>query len=229
MLQFGFIYPYWTPKYHFCPYLANVPIFTTIYLYLAVFSLNYPYLGIFALNCPDVTICLVCWSLTSLCHSNGHIETMPAREINPFTALTRIRSQFLRTQWSTSNHQRVDTTTPQTAQPSGLAMLPYVQYSPYIYILLLRLHLCAKFSSNRTIIHGDCISKNWRIQKCRHECSLGVNLVIDNVASDTSPPYKIWKWSDHYLWRYCILKIWGIRVSFGCEHSCSSARSIRFQ
>ena len=47
---------------------------------------------------------LVCWSLTSLCHSNGHIETMPAREINPFTALTRIRSQFLRTQWSTSNH-----------------------------------------------------------------------------------------------------------------------------
>ena len=42
---------------------------------------------------------LVCWSLTSLCHSNGHIETMPAREINPFTALTRIRSQFLRTQW----------------------------------------------------------------------------------------------------------------------------------
>ena len=46
----------------------------------------------------------VCWSLTSLCHSNGHIETMPAREINPFTALTRIRSQFLRTQWSTSNH-----------------------------------------------------------------------------------------------------------------------------
>ena len=54
-------------------------------------------------------------------HSNGHIETMPAREINPFTALTRIRSQFLRTQWSTRNHQRVDTTTPHTAQPSGLA------------------------------------------------------------------------------------------------------------
>ena len=41
---------------------------------------------------------LVCWSLTSLCHSNGHIETMPARAINPFTALTRIPSQFIRTQ-----------------------------------------------------------------------------------------------------------------------------------
>ena len=40
-----------------------------------------------------LSVCLfVCWSLTSLCHSNGHIETMPAREINPFTALTRIRS-----------------------------------------------------------------------------------------------------------------------------------------
>ena len=32
------------------------------------------------------------------------------------------------------------------------------------------------------------------------ECSLGDNLVIDNfvyVASGTSPPYKIWKQSDH--------------------------------
>ena len=56
------------------------------------------------------------------------------------------------------------------------------------------------------------------------ECSLGVNLVIDNffyVASGTSPLYKIWKQSDYryYLWRYCILKIWGIQVSFGCERS----------
>ena len=42
---------------------------------------------------------LVCYSLTSLCHINGHIETMPDREINPFTALTRIWSQFLMTQW----------------------------------------------------------------------------------------------------------------------------------
>ena len=57
------------------------------------------------------------------------------------------------------------------------------------------------------------------------ECSLGVNLVIDiflYVVSDTSPLY-IWKQSDHYLWRYYILKIWGIRVLFGCERSCSVA------
>ena len=61
------------------------------------------------------------------------------------------------------------------------------------------------------------------------ECSLGVNLVIDNncyVAWGTSPLYKIWKQSDYYLWRYCILKIWGMQVSFGCERSCSSARRV---
>ena len=37
------------------------------------------------------------------------------------------------------------------------------------------------------------------------ECSLGVNLVIDNlfyVASGTSPLYKILKQLDYYLWRY---------------------------
>ena len=61
------------------------------------------------------------------------------------------------------------------------------------------------------------------------ECSLGVNLVIDNflyVVSDTAPLHTIWKQSDHYLWRYCILKIWGIQVSFGCERSCSSPRRV---
>ena len=60
------------------------------------------------------------------------------------------------------------------------------------------------------------------------ECSLGANLVIDNfcyVASDSSPLYNISKQSDHYLWRYCILKIWGIWVSCGCECNCSSPRS----
>ena len=61
------------------------------------------------------------------------------------------------------------------------------------------------------------------------ECSLGVNLVIDtffDIVSATSPLYKIWKQLDHYLWRYCILKIWGIRVSFGCKRSCSGTRRV---
>ena len=61
------------------------------------------------------------------------------------------------------------------------------------------------------------------------ECSLGDNLVLDNffyVGSGTSPLYTIWKQSYHWLWRYCILKIWGIRVSFGCEGSWSSPRRV---
>ena len=40
----------------------------------------------------SATVGLVCWSLTSLCHSNGHIETMSAREINPFTMFTALIS-----------------------------------------------------------------------------------------------------------------------------------------
>ena len=59
------------------------------------------------------------------------------------------------------------------------------------------------------------------------ECSLGVNPVIDNlfyVASGTSRLYKFE--SNYYLWRYCIFKIWGIQVSFGCERSCSSPRRV---
>ena len=48
------------------------------------------------------------------------------------------------------------------------------------------------------------------------EYSWGVNLVIANllyVVLDTSHLYTIWKQSDHHLWRYYILKIWGIQVS----------------
>ena len=50
--------------------------------------------------------------------------------------------------------------------------------------------------------------------------------ILFYVASDSSPLYKIWKQSDYYLWRYCILKIWGIWVPFGCERSCSSPRRV---
>ena len=47
-----------------------------------------------------------------------------------------------------------------------------------------------------------CISKIWGDTSVVSECSLGVNLVIDNyfdVASDTLPLYTILKQSDHYL------------------------------
>ena len=64
------------------------------------------------INLSQIDVCLfVCWSLTSLCHSNGHIETMPAREINPFTVLTRIRTQVSQDTMIDEQSQRVDTTT----------------------------------------------------------------------------------------------------------------------
>ena len=77
---------------------------------------------------PWLMMVLVCWSLTSLCHSNGHIEDI---------------FDFLRTQWSTSNHQRVNTTALQTAQPSGLAgewwrKLTYKNINNIRYVYLLQ-------------------------------------------------------------------------------------------
>ena len=60
-------------------------------------------------------------------------------------------------------------------------ILPYVPYSINVYSSIEYILICK-------------ISKNWGIQKCHHEHSLGVNLVTDNfvyVVSDTSPLYKI--------------------------------------
>ena len=78
--------------------LQDEPITDRIILGLSTQSITSNVTSWWLNVCELVLFGLVCWSLTSLCHSNGHIETMPAREINPFTALTRIRSQFLRTQ-----------------------------------------------------------------------------------------------------------------------------------
>ena len=85
-------------------------------------------------------------------------------------------------------------------------ILAYVPYSPYtcICILLLRLHLCAIGPLFMEILH----LKDLRDTSVVTECSLGVNLVID----------------DYYM--YAFLRIWGIQVSFGRERSCSSARRV---
>ena len=57
------------------------------------------------------------------------------------------------------------------------------------------MHLCAKFLDQSDHYSWRyCISKNWGIQKRRHERSICVNLVIDNlfyVVSDTTPLYKL--------------------------------------
>ena len=65
------------------------------------------------------------------------------------------------------------------------------------------------------------ISKNLRIQKCRLRMQF-LQFFVCSFKYFTSA--IILRQSDHYLWIYCILKIWGIRVSFGCERSCSRSR-----
>ena len=108
-------------------------------------------------------------------------------------------------------------------------ILPYVHIHP-IYVFFY--WDCTSLQNFRAIIplFMEILHfKELGDTKCHHECGLGVNPVIDNfvyVVSDTSPLYKIWKQSDHYLWRYCILKIWGIQVPFGWERSCSNARRV---
>ena len=96
-------------------------------------------------------------------------------------------------------------------------ILPYVPYSPYAFFYW----DCTSMQNCRAIrplfmeiLHFKDLGDTSVVS----ECSLGVNLVIDNifdVASVTLPLYKILKQSDHYLykWRYCILKIWGIQGS----------------
>ena len=117
-------------------------------------------------------------------------------------------------------------------------ILPYIYHIYICAIFTLHMYssietapLCKLLEQSDHYSWRYYISKNWGIQKCRHEHSLGVNLVIDifYAVSDTSPLYKIGKQSDHYLsclWRYCILKIWGIQVLFACERSSSSAQRV---
>ena len=66
---------------------------------------------------PDVlhqltAVEFVCWSLTSLCHSNGHIETMPAREINSLYCPDQDSIPVSQDTMIDEQSQRVDTTTP---------------------------------------------------------------------------------------------------------------------
>ena len=85
-------------------------------------------------------------------------------------------------------------------------------FTLYMYSSIETAPLCNILEQSDHYSCRYCISKTLGIQKCCHECSLGVNLVIDTFfVSDTSHLYKIWKQSDHYLSRYCILKIWGIQ------------------
>ena len=58
-----------------------------------------------------------------------------------------------------------------------------MSHSPYIGILLLRLHLCANYLSNRTIIHTAFVT-TLSVSPISLKCniSMGANLVIDNFS-----------------------------------------------
>ena len=116
---------------------------------------------------------------------------------------------------------------------------------PYLGIVALNcpdFTICAIFTLY-VFFHWDCTSvQNFRAigplvmeilnlgkQKCRHECSLDVNLVIENFLCSflcsfwyfiKYKGYAIVKQTDHYSWRYCISKIWGYKcrqwMQFGC-------------
>ena len=110
-------------------------------------------------------------------------------------------------------------------------ILPHVPYSPYnfICILLLRVHLCDFFRAIGPFFMEILYFKDLADTSVVSECSLGVNLVIDNFLCSfryfTSIKFESNR-TITLIWRYCILKIWGIRVLFGCERSCSSARRV---
>ena len=96
---------------------------------------------------------------------------------------------------------------------------PYVTYSPWIDILLLRLILCATFYSNR----------NWAVQKVLTRMQfmcLSSHWHFVYVPSDALPLYQIIGQSDNWLWRYCSSNIWGIHK---CCHECSCSRAWRVQ
>ena len=104
----------YTMPIHNTQYLYTIPIHDTYTQYLYTIPIHNAYTQYLYM----IPICTQ-YLYTMPIHDTQCPETMPVREIKPLTTLTRIRSQFHRTQWSTSNHQRVNTTTPQTAQPSG--------------------------------------------------------------------------------------------------------------
>ena len=119
-----------------------------------------------------------------------------------------------------------DTTKLLHAKGLAVPSSPYIVFGlncPYLGIFALNFTISAIFTSMQNFrAIGPLFMEIWHFKdlgdtSVTSECSLGVNLVIDNffdVASNTLPLYKILKQLDHInLWRYCILKIWGIQVS----------------
>ena len=137
---------------------------------------------------------LVCWSLTSLCHSNGHI--VPAREINPFTALTRIRSQFLRTQWSTSNHQRVR------------AVRGLISRAGMVSICPLLWQRDVKCQQTKLTLKTDCCHNDYyrrQSSHLKHHIVLEMTTLASIVVIVTTVCFQCTDWDEHSVWRLLVV------------------------
>ena len=96
---------------------------------------------------------------------------------------------------------------PQGLQALSSSLVPKCHFCSYLALLAYIYHylrIFAVFKLNyrkRTIIHGDIAFQRFGGYKSViNECSLGVNVVIDNfsyVASDTLPLCSILKQSDN--------------------------------
>ena len=104
-----------------------------------------------------------CWSLTSLCHSNGHIDTMPAKKLKPSPPWQEF-DPCLRTQLR-AHHQQVDKTTPQTDQSSGLAEL---QVDNYLYLKSKRYHVAFMLHPSMSI------SRFWHYQQLMLQIQMAI-------------------------------------------------------
>ena len=92
--------------------------------------------------------------------------------------------------------------------------------------MLLHLYQILRHWDN-TIGYGDIVfTRFWGYRKCRHECSLGVNLVIEIVECRFGYliSYQILKQLDNIT--YGDITFGGYIMSFGCERSCSKARKV---
>ena len=100
--QFGFIYPYLTPIYHF---RLCLELLICIYHYSPIFRLIYfiiPTLVIFALNCPDFTICAMFTKHTVVCIlllRKLFMEILHFKEFGMQKVLTRMQFVCLFSHW----------------------------------------------------------------------------------------------------------------------------------
>ena len=199
---FALIWPYLPLFDHKIPLLS---IFSLTYIYLPLFTYIWLYLGFITLIWAYLPLIALIWPYLPLFD--------PKIQLLSIFSLTYLYLPLFTYIWLYLGL----ITLIWAYLPLIPLILPYVPYSPYIYAFFY--WDCTPVQNVRAIaplfteiFHFEDLGDTSVVS----ECSLGVNLVIDNffyVTSDTLLLFTILKQSDHCLWRYCILKIWGIQVS----------------